>query len=123
MNEITLTIDMLDGNTYPLTLNWARLLAVETSMPEAAAVYTHIINSAGKEFKPLDMARLVYLAYLCGQADSLTDAMPVEEFLDLLPTDLEYIGELFSALLTGGKKKNGSRARSKGARKTPEKPE
>lgn len=119
MNEITLTIDMLDGNTYPLTLNWARLLAVETSAPEAAAVYKNILNGKEGSLNPLDIARMIYLGYLCGQAGNLAGAMPVEEFMEILPTDIQYLSELMNELISGGaKKKKNSATPSAGARKT-----
>ena len=81
--------------------------------------YKNILNGKEGSLNPLDIARMIYLGYLCGQANNLAGAMPVEEFMEILPTDIQYLSELMNELISGGaKKKKNSATPSAGARKT-----
>lgn len=103
-------LELLDGNTVELTLNFKKLLWLRANgFEKEVAAAMHAIN--GKELDFLEMPYLFFAAYLCA-----TDK-PVytqDEFIGSLPFDMEEITVTFNNLISK-KKVDVSQMRSSAA--------
>lgn len=108
-------LELLNGETVDLTFNYARLLWLRNNgYSKEIELAMRIINS--KEVDTLELPYYFYAAYLCANKDI---KYTKDEFLELVPWNLEKNFELFGLLL--GKKKDEiskvrSSARSKKAK-------
>ena len=110
--EKILEIELDNGETYPLTINYRGLAYVEDNLPKVYNSYNIIWVQAEKgrdiTISHMDIVRIVYLGYLCGQSENLSDIYTLEEFQDVAPIDVEYMAELYGGIiekLQGRKKK------------------
>ncbi len=90
------TLELMDGNTVTLTLNFKRLLWLRGNG------YEKQVNKAMKLFSTkqedidiLDFPLLIWAAYLCA---NLEPAYTEDEFIGLLPWDLTELGEVIASL-------------------------
>lgn len=110
MAEITSkveTLELLNGKTVELTLNFSRLLWLRNNgyTAEVAAAMAAI---NGKTIDMLDMPYLFYAAYLCATQEPEYNQ---QEFIKLIPFDLEETSMLFASLISK-KKADVSKMRS-----------
>lgn len=110
MAEITSkieTLELLNGKTVELTLNFARLLYLRNNgyTKEVAAAMAAI---SGNTIDMLDSPYLFYAAYLCATKEP---EYTQEEFIALIPFDLEETSTLFANLISK-KKADVSKMRS-----------
>lgn len=88
------TLELLDGETVELTINFARMLWLRANGYEKeVAAAMRVIN--GKDLDMLEMPFFYYAAYLCANKDI---KYTQEEFIALCPWDLEEAVTLFSNL-------------------------
>lgn len=95
-------IVLINGDVVEMTLNFKKLLYLR------ANGYEKEVNMAmkainGKEITMLDMPFIFYAAYLCMVSEP---AYTQDEFIGLLPWDLEECGKLFNNLNSKKKVKN-----------------
>lgn len=100
MAEINSTIEKLeltDGNTVELTLNFKKMLWLR------ANGYTKEVETAmkvitGKKFDMLEIPYYFYAAYLCGLPTTEKPAYTQDEFISLIPWDMEAVSNIFANL-------------------------
>jgi hypothetical protein len=103
-------LELLDGNTVELTLNFKKLLWLRANgHSEEVTAAMHAIN--GKELDFLEMPYLFYAAYLCAVSEP---AYTQDEFIGVLPFDMEIISSVFANLISK-KKAEASQMRSSAA--------
>ena len=105
-------LELLDGNTVELTLNfkkllWLRANGYETEVKAAMSA----INGQTLDF--LEMPYLFYAAYLCATPEP---AYTQDEFIGAVPFDMETVSVAFSNLVSK-KKVEASQMRSSAAGK------
>lgn len=109
------TLDLRDGNTVKLTLNFARMLWLRSNgYDKEVNMAMRVINGENIDF--LEMPIYFYAAYLCALKSDETPAYTQEEFIELCPWDMERVAELF-ARLTTEKKTEVSKMRSSAVNK------
>lgn len=93
-------ITLMDGKEVPLTLNFKKMLMLKANgYKDAVNAAMQAIN--GKELDFLEMPAVLWAAYLCAvDKPEYTE----DEFISLLPWDLEEIAKLFAALNSSKKK-------------------
>lgn len=108
------TLELKDGNTVALTLNFEKLLWLRAHNynKEVAAAMTAI---NGKELDFLEMPCLFYAAYLCALPTTEEPAYTQAEFIKQMPFDMGRISEIFASLITE-KKTDVSKMHSSAAR-------
>lgn len=118
MAEITSkieTLELLDGNTVELTLNFKKLLWLRAhNYQKEVAVAMEAINR--KELDFLEMPYLFYAAYLCALPTTETPAYTQDEFIGNMPFNMGRVSEVFASLIEE-KKTEVSQMRSSAARK------
>ena len=93
------TLDLKDGNTVKLTLNFARMLWLRAhGYDKEVNMAMRVINGENIDF--LEMPIYFYAAYLCALKSDETPAYTQEEFIELCPWDMERIAEVFASLTT-----------------------
>ncbi len=106
MSEIKNTfynLQLLDGRTVKLTLNYARLYALRSKNKAAYDKYVKTKNSLDdKNIDEFDLVYIIYTAYLCANPDA---SESFEEFLEVVPNDDFIIGQLLVNLIAPSKKK------------------
>ena len=94
--------ELANGEKVKLTMNFARLLKVKNDNPKLYDDLMRILQY--KEFDPVfDSIRVLYIGYLCAQLGSGKEVYTEEEFIELVPFDLEKINILAGKLIQGGK--------------------
>jgi hypothetical protein len=103
-------MEMVDGSTVKMTLNFARLRMVKVKKPDvydnyAAAIRFMMEDESGipDEFQTIDV---LYAGYLCSNPEHIDELMSYDDFLELLPNSHTMIYEKYSLLYKGdeGKK-------------------
>ena len=93
------TLDLKDGNTVKLTLNFARMLWLRANgYDKEVNMAMRVINGENIDF--LEMPIYFYAAYLCGLKSDETPAYTQEKFIELCPWDMERVAEIFASLTT-----------------------
>ena len=94
-------LKLTNGETVKLSLNFARLLAVKNKRPKLYEDLMRILQY--KDFDIVfDSLKVLYVGYLCARVND-DEAMTEEEFMELVPFDLEKINILAGKLIQGGK--------------------
>ena len=94
-------LKLTNGETVKLSLNFARLLAVKNKRPKLYEDLMRILQY--KDFDIVfDSLKVLYVGYLCARVN-VDEAMTEEEFMELVPFDLEKINILAGKLIQGGK--------------------
>ena len=94
-------LKLTNGETVKLTLNFARLLAVKNKRPKLYEDLMRILQY--KDFDIVfDSLKVLYVGYLCARVND-DEVMTEEEFMELVPFDLEKINILAGKLIQGGK--------------------
>lgn len=93
-------LELSNGEKIKLTLNFARLLYIRNQEPKQYDELMRIMQS--KDIDPiLDSIKVIYVAYLCANVNN--EVLKEEEFMELVPFDLEKVNILAGQLLQGGK--------------------
>lgn len=95
----TVKLELLDGKTVPLTLNFKMLLYLRANgHEEEVKMAMKAIN--GEKVDWLEMPALFYAAYLCALPAGDKPAYTSDEFVGLIPFDVETVGKAFTSLIT-----------------------
>lgn len=95
----TVKLELLDGKTVELTLNFKMLLYLRANgYDKEVSMAMKAINGNKLDF--LEMPALFYAAYLCALPTSEKPAYTNEEFVGLVPFDMQKVGEAFTALIS-----------------------
>lgn len=105
-------LELLDGNTVELTLNFKKLLWLRANGYEEE-VKAAMRAISGKELDFLEMPYLFYAAYLCAVAEP---AYTQDEFIGVVPFDMESVANAYANLISK-KKAEASQMRSSAANK------
>ena len=90
-----------NGKEVPLSLKWRDLYALEQKNPKAFEDYSAAVRKMETKPDELSAMKIVYAGYLCANPD---EAMPFEDFLDLLPDDHLTALTEYTQLYRGKKK-------------------
>ena len=108
------TLELKDGNTVELTLNFEKLLWLKAhNYDKEVAAAMAAIN--GKELDFLEMPYLFYAAYLCALPTTEEPAYTQAEFIQQMPFNMGRVSEIFASLVEE-KKTDVSKMRSSAAR-------
>lgn len=109
------TLELRNGDTVKLTLNFARMLWLRAhGYDKEVNMAMRVINGENIDF--LEMPIYFYAAYLCTLKSDEEPKYTQEEFIELCPWDMERIADLF-AKLTTEKKTEVSKMRSSAVNK------
>lgn len=109
------TLELRNGDTVKLTLNFARMLWLRAhGYDKEINMAMRVINGENIDF--LEMPIYFYAAYLCALKSDETPAYTQEEFIALCPWDMERVAQIFASLTTE-KKTEVSKMRSSAVNK------
>ena len=95
----TVKLELLDGNTVELTLNFKMLLYLRANgHEEEVKTAMKAINGAKVDF--LEMPALFYAAYLCALPAGEKPAYSQDEFIGVMPFDMEKVANAFATLIS-----------------------
>lgn len=98
--------EMADGTKVKMTLQFYRLYMLKNANRKKDYDRYNDINVNGLK-EELDLADVLYTAYLCANVKELDSCMSKEEFLINMPEDRGYLIEKYQELVNP-KKKQGS---------------
>jgi hypothetical protein len=94
------TLELNNGESIKLTLNFARLLKIKNDNKEKYEKYNNVILNGTKDI--FDMIDVIYIAYLCANIDK--NVKSYDEFIELVPPSTTLLAEKVN-VLTNSKKK------------------
>lgn len=95
-------LELVDGQTIKMTLNFARLLKVKNDQPQIYDRFMKVLQN--KDFDIIsDSLAVLYVGYLCANVGN-ESVMTEDEFVELMPFDLELINVKAGQLIQGKKK-------------------
>ena len=95
-------LELINGEKVKLTLSFGRLLQIKNSKPKLYEDLMRILQY--KDFDIVfDSLKVLYVGYLCSQVGVDKGIYTEEEFMELVPFDLEKINILAGKLVQGGK--------------------
>ena len=95
-------LELLNGETVKLTLNFARLLKIKNDQPKVYDSFMKVLNN--KEFDIVfDSLTVLYTGYLCANINN-ESILSEDEFYENIPFDLEVINVVAGQLVQGKKK-------------------
>lgn len=89
------TLELINGETVNLTLNFKRLLWLRGNGYEKAVNEAMQMLKDGKDFDIFKLPVFIWVAYLCANEKP---AYEEDEFIGLLPWDLEELAQIIAAL-------------------------
>ena len=95
-------IELIDGNVVKLTLNFARLLKVKNDNPKMYERFMKVLQSQNFDVV-FDSLTVLYTGYLCANIGN-ESILSEEEFIELVPFDLEVINVAAGKLIQSKKK-------------------
>lgn len=94
---------LTDGRKVELTLNFARLLKVKNFNKGLYEDFMRVLKQ-DKDFDIIfDSIKILYVAYLCANANDLENVISEEEFMELVP-DITTINIIATELVVPKKK-------------------
>lgn len=92
-----------NGETVKLTLNFARLLKIKNEQPKIYDRFMKVLQN--KDFDIVfDSLTVLYTGYLCANMNE-ESVLSEDEFMELVPFDLEVINVVAGQLIQSSKKK------------------
>ena len=92
-----------NGETVKLTLNFARLLKIKNEQPKIYDRFMKVLQN--KDFDIVfDSLTVLYTGYLCANMND-ESILSEDEFMELVPFDLEVINVTAGKLIQSSKKK------------------
>lgn len=96
-------LELQDGSVVKLTLNFARLLQIKNERKDLYARLMKVLQA--ENFDVLfDSLTILYVGYLCANLNN-NEILSEEEFMELVPFDLESLNILAGQLVSSNKKK------------------
>lgn len=93
-------LELMNGETVELTLNFRRLLEVRNKRKTVYEKYNKVIMQGTKD--SFDVLAVIYTAYLCG-LDNVEDGMPEDEFMNEVPPYIMTLNALARDLVSAKK--------------------
>lgn len=95
-------LELENGETVKLTLNFARLLKIKNDQPKLYDKFMKVLQN--KEFDIVfDSLTVLYTGYLCANINN-ESILSEDEFYENIPFDLEVINVVAGQLVQGKKK-------------------
>lgn len=94
--------ELADGTVVKTTLTYYSLYQLKAKAKGVYERYNKIMTKGPQE--ELENVTILYAAYLCANVKDIESCMSEIEFMQLMPTDREYIGEVLGALIHPKKK-------------------
>ena len=95
-------LELNDGQIVKMTLNFARLLKMKNDQPQIYDRFMKVLNN--KDFDIIsDSLSVLYVGYLCANVGN-ESVMTEDEFIELIPFDLELINTKAGQLIQSKKK-------------------
>lgn len=86
---------LINGEVVKMNITFAGLMKIRKEQPEVYKEFIQILQ--GKEFDPvMDTMNLIYVGYLCANKDANYSK---DDFLNMIPFDLEVINTMASELM------------------------
>ena len=102
MKNTYMDFELENGETVKLTLNFARLLQIKSEQPKIYDRFMKVLQN--KDFDIVfDSLTVLYTGYLCANMDE-ESMLSEDEFMELVPFDLEVINVIAGKLIQGKKK-------------------
>ncbi len=98
----TYDFELADGNVVKVTLRFYSLYQLKSKNKSVYERYNKVMTKGPQE--ELDNCLILYTAYLCANIANYEECMDEMTFLELMPTDREYIGEMLTELMHPKKK-------------------
>lgn len=92
-----------DGAVVQLTLKYFALYQLRAKNKAAYDKYNKIMMKGPQE--ELENITILYTAYLCANLDKIDECMTEMEFMQRVPDDREYLGNVLTSLINSKKKK------------------
>ena len=93
-------LELTNGEVVKLTLNFAKLLSIKNNREDLYTRFMTILN--GKDVDIIiDSLTVLYVGYLCANSGQV---LSEEEFMGLVPFDLELINVMAGNLIMSKKK-------------------
>ncbi len=94
--------ELADGTKVKMTLTFYSLYLLKSKNKNAYERYNKIMVKGPQE--ELENCTVLYTAYLCANIKEFETCMSELEFLELMPTDREYVGNTLTSLIAPKKK-------------------
>ena len=94
--------ELADGEIVQMTLRYFNLYQLKSKNKQAYTNYNKIMIKGPEE--ELENVTILYTAYLCANLANIEMCMTEMEFLQRMPEDREYIGEILQSLINSKKK-------------------
>ena len=95
-------LELENGTTVKLTLNFARLLQIKNEQPKVYERFMKVLQNKNFDIV-FDSLTVLYTGYLCANMNN-ESVLSEEEFVELIPFDLEVINVTAGALIQSKKK-------------------
>ena len=92
----------MENGTVQLTLNFYRLSQLQTKHKNEYKLYFDIQKENGPK-TDLDAVKILYVAYLCANMESMPDVMSQEEFLQNMKQGRARVWRAYNDLMTDPK--------------------
>lgn len=94
--------ELENGETVKLTLNFARLLKIKNEQPKLYERFMKVLQNRDFDIV-FDSLTVLYTGYVCANMDN-GSALSEDEFMELVPFDLEVINVAAGQLIQSKKK-------------------
>lgn len=94
--------ELADGSVVKMTLTFFSLYQLKGKNKVAYEKYNKIMTRGPQE--ELENCTVLYTAYLCANVADAENCMSELEFLELMPVDREYVGNILQSLINPKKK-------------------
>ena len=102
MKNTYLELELENGETVKLTLNFARLLKIKNDQPKLYDKFMKVLQNNNFDIV-FDSLTVLYTGYLCANINN-ESVLSEDEFYEQVPFDLEVINILAGQLVQGKKK-------------------
>lgn len=93
-------IELMNGETIKLTMNFAKIMKIKQNNPD---LYNELQAIFRGDVDPvLSPLKVLYVSYLCAND---TVKYSEQQFMELVPFDLQMVNEMSARLLQGNKQK------------------
>lgn len=100
--ENTQTFPLANGEKIELKLSFARLYRLRASAPQLYEKYNKVMMDGTHD--TFDFLRIMYTAYVCENIEKIDECMSFEEFIELVPLNMNSLMNISTKLLTAKKK-------------------
>ena len=95
-------LELIDGQIVKMTLNFARLLKIKNDQPQIYDRFMKVLQNQAFDIVS-DSLTVLYVGYLCANIGN-ESVLSEDDFVELMPFDLELINVKAGQLIQGKKK-------------------